>query len=58
MLTAFAISKGFAPRDKPYKLSDGGGLHLLTETNGSRSHDPAPETQTPGRTICRGSFHS
>lgn len=24
------------PQDKPYKLTDGGGLYLLVNTNGSR----------------------
>jgi hypothetical protein len=24
------------PREKPYKLSDGGGLYLLVEKNGSK----------------------
>jgi integrase len=35
MLTALAIQNA-KPRDKPYKLSDGLGLHLLVETTGSR----------------------
>ena len=35
MLTVFAIEKA-RPRDKPYKLSDGSGLHLLVESNGSK----------------------
>ncbi|MCB1543790.1 MAG: tyrosine-type recombinase/integrase [Rhodoblastus sp.] len=34
-LSHFAISKA-APKDKPYKLSDGFGLHLLVEPNGSK----------------------
>jgi integrase len=34
-LTQFAIQKA-APSDKPYKLSDSGGLHLLIRPNGSR----------------------
>jgi len=34
-LTHFAISKA-APKDRPYKLSDGFGLHLLIEPNGSK----------------------
>ncbi len=24
------------PKDKPYKLADGGGLYLLVNTNGAR----------------------
>lgn len=24
------------PKDKPYKMADGGGLYLLVKTNGSR----------------------
>src|SRR5581483_11382140 len=35
MLTVFAIEKA-RPRAKPYKLSDGSGLNLLVETNGSK----------------------
>jgi integrase len=35
MLTHIAIEKA-RPREKPYKLSDGNGLHLLIEPNGSR----------------------
>jgi hypothetical protein len=35
MLTALAIQNA-KPRDKPHKLSDGLGLHLLVETIGSR----------------------
>jgi len=35
MLTVFAIEKA-RPRAKPYKLSDGNGLHLLVEPNGSK----------------------
>jgi len=35
VLTQFSISKA-APKDKPYKLSDGGGLHLLIKSNGSK----------------------
>lgn len=34
-LSHFAISKA-APKDKPYKLSDGFGLHLLIEPSGSK----------------------
>lgn len=34
-LTQFSITKA-APKDKPYKLADGGGLHLLINTNGSK----------------------
>ena len=34
-LSHFAISKA-APRPRPYKLSDGSGLHLLVEPNGSK----------------------
>ena len=34
-LTQFAITKAL-PKDKPYKLSDGGGLHLLVRPNGSK----------------------
>ena len=33
-LTSFAVENA-KPRDKPYKLSDGGGLHLLV-TAGSK----------------------
>lgn len=35
MLTQFSIQRA-RPREKPYKLSDGGGLHLLVQTGGSR----------------------
>jgi integrase len=35
MLTQVAVQAA-KPKDKPYKLSDGGGLHLLVETNGSK----------------------
>jgi integrase len=35
VLTQFGIQKA-KPREKPYKLSDGGGLHLLIETSGSK----------------------
>jgi integrase len=35
MLTVFAIDRARA-KDKPYKLSDGNGLHLLIEPNGSK----------------------
>lgn len=35
VLTVFAIEKA-KPREKPYKLSDGGGLSLLVEPNGSK----------------------
>jgi len=34
-LTQFAIVNA-APKDKPYKLADGGGLHLLVRPNGSK----------------------
>ena len=34
-LTQFAIQKA-APRDKPYKLPDSGGLYLLIQPNGSQ----------------------
>jgi integrase len=34
-LSNFAISKA-APKDRPYKLADGLGLHLLVEPNGSK----------------------
>jgi hypothetical protein len=34
-LTLFAIQEA-KPREKPYKLSDGNGLHLSIEINGSR----------------------
>lgn len=34
-LTQFAIAKAL-PKDKPYKLTDGGGLHLLVRPNGSK----------------------
>jgi integrase len=34
-LTQFAIVNA-APKDKPYKLADGGGLHLLVQPNGSK----------------------
>jgi integrase len=35
MLKVLSIDKA-KPRDKPYKLSDGGGLHLLIEPTGSK----------------------
>ena len=35
MLTPTGIQNA-KPKDKPYKLSDGGGLHLLIETGGSK----------------------
>ena len=35
LLSHFAIRQA-AARDKPYKLSDGGGLHLLVQPNGSK----------------------
>jgi hypothetical protein len=34
-LTQFAIVNA-TPKDKPYKLADGGGLHLLVQPNGSK----------------------
>ena len=34
-LSHFAITKA-RPEQKPYKLSDGAGLHLLVEPNGSK----------------------
>src|SRR2546430_7288088 len=34
-LTQFAIVKA-AAKDKPYKLTDGGGLHLLVQPGGSK----------------------
>ena len=34
-LTQFAILNA-TPKDKPYKLADGGGLHLLVQPNGSK----------------------
>ena len=34
-LSHFAISKA-APKPRPYKISDGSGLHLLVEPNGSK----------------------
>jgi integrase len=34
-LTQFAVVNA-APNDKPYKLADGGGLHLLVQPNGSK----------------------
>jgi hypothetical protein len=35
VLTQFSITKA-KPKKKPYKLSDGGGLHLLIQPGGSR----------------------
>lgn len=35
MLTAVKVDTA-KPRDKPYKLSDGGGLHLLVEVSGKK----------------------
>ena len=35
MLSQLAIARA-APRERPYKLSDGGGLHLLVNTNGRK----------------------
>jgi integrase len=35
LLTAFSIMKA-SPKEKPYKLSDGDGLHLLVQTNGNK----------------------
>jgi integrase len=35
MLTQYTV-QNTKPREKPYKLSDGNGLHLLVQTNGSR----------------------
>ena len=35
LLTQFAI-KNAQPREKPYKLRDGNGLHLLVSPNGSK----------------------
>ena len=35
VLTQFSITKA-KPKERPYKLSDGGGLHLLIQTGGSR----------------------
>ena len=35
VLTQFSV-KNARPRAKPYKLSDGNGLHLLVNTNGSK----------------------
>ncbi len=35
MLKLFEIQKA-RPKDKPYKLSDGAGLHLLVQTNGRK----------------------
>ena len=34
-LSNFAVTKA-KPKERPYKLSDGAGLHLLVETNGSK----------------------
>ena len=34
-LTDFAIRKA-KPQDKPFKLADGGGLHLVVQANGSK----------------------
>ncbi len=34
-LTLFAIQNA-KPKGKPYKLSDGGGLHLLVQPGGSK----------------------
>jgi integrase len=35
VLTSFGVQNA-APKEKPYKLSDGNGLHLLVNTNGSK----------------------
>ncbi|MGE0061079.1 MAG: Arm DNA-binding domain-containing protein [Xanthobacteraceae bacterium] len=35
VLTVFQVSKA-VPRDKPFKLADGHGLHLLVNPNGSK----------------------
>jgi hypothetical protein len=35
LLTAFAIQNA-KPKAKPYKLADGGGLHLCIEPHGSK----------------------
>src|SRR5437868_6521846 len=35
MLSQYTVQNA-KPRDKPYKLADGNGLHLLVQTNGSR----------------------
>jgi len=34
-LTLFAVQNA-KPKEKPYKLSDGEGLHLLVQPNGSK----------------------
>ena len=34
-LTDLAIRKS-APRERPYKIADGGGLYLLVQPNGSK----------------------
>lgn len=36
MKLTFMMVKNAKPKDKPYKLSDGGGLHLYVKPNGSR----------------------
>jgi hypothetical protein len=35
MLTQYTVQNA-KRREKPYKLADGNGLHLLVQTNGSR----------------------
>jgi len=36
MKLTFMMVKNAKPKTKPYKLSDGGGLHLYVKPNGSR----------------------
>ena len=36
MKLTFMMVKNAKPKNKPYKLSDGGGLHLYVKPNGSR----------------------
>lgn len=44
------------PRDKPYKLSDGGGLHLLVEKSGSKLWRFRYQFQRKEKMLSLGSF--
>src|SRR5438105_14854542 len=56
-LTAVAI-KNAKPREKAFKISDGGGLHLLVQPNGSKLWRLAYRYQGKQKLVSFGPFPS
>ena len=51
-----AAARGAKPRNKPFKLSDGGGLHLLVQSNGARLWRLAYRFAGKQKTLALGAY--